>query len=1711
MQSDSHPMHFGPPGLDQSHFMSPLGAQQQEQYYTQQQAHFPPRDQLPGMVSRSGPGFLNHEPYMLQPPNQHPPPPGMLPPHQLYGNMPPPAAPLPSPPPQFMGQRPMYSEMMRNNLPPRQPQPPFPWARPAPVPVAAAPVPQKRITIGETKKGKQNKKNSRDDSSPPISYEQPSNMYNNGVINYFGATMPAPKTNSGATLGGSSPESIFIIELEKAKEAMAAMFPRLSERIQSTVLCLVVNDILGPRGISAIQSTRLVQALQTISSQPDSSPSLCYEKLINLKEAYLDGNPFQKFETLVVSFLGGKKYREYPWLAKKSEREIALVAQELALMLPAALKPSPLEPMLEKWQRRPDGGWIEIDAAAINAAQSKIKRAKLVDTPSVVDNFATTTAARELATATLQKFDIACALLSDGYTTTTYIGGEGGEHGRHGGLSELYLYGQADFGVQTIINAASDRSSGTSTRSAMHPIDLLNAMLATGTTSTSKNKINGDAAAAAAPSNALEFRHLTLERSFSYSTDDAHRESQATGDFDSDARSMWILGGFAAPQLPSTFTTIDSARLFWSDRGNSVIKLEPGQQHSLTIALCRLNSAERNTNAENGILHQALVVFIAVGKKTEAYSELARIQGASFVDVYSNYGSSIRNTNGSCNKRDQKAAKKLCRSNSDLGVEEVAVEVNDAGDNGNGSDFTFKVEGKGTKPVATLGSPQSPTEQPLYRIFACARRVSVALLDATQLTATTQLRVDAKPFIPPQWKHAFDTQPGMCYATFPASTMQFLLVDSDNNNNNNRALGSAASKKSWATRTHMKRITKQTLQQYESQNILDRVGVVEGEIDTELHAKEFKFKLQHPVLRKYQRLLHLEELAKEQDICRHDVYNARLHLAVFAHSNRRKFSEVGLTYQSGGGGDGNGPAKISKGMYRGPSINYVFPEPLFKKSEISGDYRLGSDDNVYVLGMLRHPGLSEGRPSLVIGDAVHLRPVFNPNNVEIVCLVACIDGDIVYLVMPEKFWIFSSLKYSIQEWAGKLPAGGGSGNSTKTAKNLENVPSEAFNGRVHVRFSFDRRPFMHMQNALRAADRKSSNMCLVPALGSELLHTKDNAKEKMRDMQRYLQPSLAQVEEIDSKLELLCGRSGAPLNTEQRHAVAALIAGAGRASPYALHGPPGTGKTVTMVSAALQLLSIYPEARLLLCAPQNYSADLLCAALAMAGLSKTRLLRLNDPRRPPYSAKEDTMDFTFFNDESGLFELPQSLEQLQSYSVIVCTCTATSMLYPYYHPLDGGGGGCDGRSRSQAGFTHVLIDESGQALLPEALIPLSLLTPPSTSSYDKNPGWGALLCGDPQQLGPTVHSLAASASGLSSSLLELLISSHWQSSDTLLQSGLVPSTSMLLANYRSHESLLNLPSKLFYRGQLVAAADPDSVLPPQWKETRNTCANPEEEDEVDGELGEGKHVEDDIIDEENDKVNTTSASLMFYGVCGQQMRESDIPSYHNPLEAAAIADLVQGLLNSKHAGVKYTDIGIMATYRRQVQSIRLLLRQRGLGQVRVGTVDDYQGQEERIVFISLVNSSGQQSSFSSFENDAQYLGLWNNPKRFNVAITRAKALLVVVGHPAALIVDPSWKELLRHCARIGAFRGAGADALAERLGVDLTRSGGDFIDSLENTTYQVNGENTDSTSATELTRAIDQMASLALLGIGDAAQMFPETLEEVYASYADEMEWRIML
>uniref|UniRef100_A0A7S0NG26 DNA2/NAM7 helicase-like C-terminal domain-containing protein n=1 Tax=Phaeocystis antarctica TaxID=33657 RepID=A0A7S0NG26_9EUKA len=156
--------------------------------------------------------------------------------------------------------------------------------------------------------------------------------------------------------------------------------------------------------------------------------------------------------------------------------------------------------------------------------------------------------------------------------------------------------------------------------------------------------------------------------------------------------------------------------------------------------------------------------------------------------------------------------------------------------------------------------------------------------------------------------------------------------------------------------------------------------------------------------------------------------------------------------------------------------------------------------------------------------------------------------------------------------------------------------------------------------------------------------------------------------------------------------------------------------------------------------------------------------------------------------------------------------------------------------------------------------------------------------------------------------------------------------------------------------------------------------------------------------------------------------------------------------------------------------MREMLRERGLAAVNVGTVDDYQGQEKRVLFISTVLTHNIKQHHLVF-----------NPKRFNVAVTRAKALLVVVGNPLAMLDDPSWRALLTHAVELSAYRGCPHPLMMEGAEEDLD----DTV-----------------TRMTEIT----QLASRAL-GAGNLSAMYPSlsgNQDSQYSEY-DDLPWRVML
>ena len=433
------------------------------------------------------------------------------------------------------------------------------------------------------------------------------------------------------------------------------------------------------------------------------------------------------------------------------------------------------------------------------------------------------------------------------------------------------------------------------------------------------------------------------------------------------------------------------------------------------------------------------------------------------------------------------------------------------------------------------------------------------------------------------------------------------------------------------------------------------------------------------------------------------------------------------------------------------------------------------------------------------------------------------------------------------------------------------------------------------------------------------------------------------------------------LNREQALAVSSFILGGGRIPPFAMMGPPGTGKTLTLTCCVIEIVKRHPQATILCCAPQNFSADVICSELLRMGLSKLKILRLNDPRRPIYEAKSDVLDCCMIDESCGIFQVP-SKEAMGHFQIIISSCVASEFV-------------------AEKSVTHVLIDEAAQAFLPEALIPLRALR---QSDDPSNEAWGAFLCGDPKQLGPIVRSKFGSRQ-LGVSLLELLGGDD--------PHGLYNSI-MLTRNYRSSDDLLKIPSKLFYQNKLFYTGDSNSTLPPEF----------------------------DWAGEDN--IAPLLLPLVFYGVNGEHQSQGESSSFINKLEAVKLVHLIRSIINSDDS-ITEDDIGVIALYRRQVHVVRALLREQRLHRISVGTVDDFQGQERKCVFISTVVSDLNDLPPNSYAR-----AFFQNINRFNVAITRSKALLVVVGHPLVISSDPTWKIFLREALLRGSTFGAGSSVLS---------------------------------------------------------------------------------
>lgn len=460
------------------------------------------------------------------------------------------------------------------------------------------------------------------------------------------------------------------------------------------------------------------------------------------------------------------------------------------------------------------------------------------------------------------------------------------------------------------------------------------------------------------------------------------------------------------------------------------------------------------------------------------------------------------------------------------------------------------------------------------------------------------------------------------------------------------------------------------------------------------------------------------------------------------------------------------------------------------------------------------------------------------------------------------------------------------------------------------------------------------------------------------------------------------------LNEEQMCSIE-MILGCKGGPPYVIFGPPGTGKTMTMVEAILQLYSTQKSSRILVCAPSNSAADFILERLLneeSVEIKDTEIFRLNAATRPYDDVNPDFLRFCFFDEL--VFKCPP-LSVLTSYRIIISTYMSSSLLYA--------------ESVGKGHFSHIFLDESGQASEPESMIPVANLCRRETV---------VVLAGDPKQLGPVIYSKEAENFGLGKSYLERLFEHEFY---TNANENYV---TKLVRNYRCHPEILYLPSLLFYNGELIPCKDDIGSLLNSVKFLPNK-----------------------------------DYPVFFFGIQGCDEREGSNPSWFNRIEASKVVEIVSSLTAS--GVLNKEDIGVITPYRQQVLKLKKAFENLDIPDVKVGTVEQFQGQERKVIIISTVRSTIKHNEFDR----THCLGFLSNPRRFNVSVTRAIALLVIVGNPhivakvpiftcgyhlmsitksfKSLIInewqDPYWSKLIWRCTDHNSYQGC---ALPERQEYD---------------------------------------------------------------------------
>ena len=428
------------------------------------------------------------------------------------------------------------------------------------------------------------------------------------------------------------------------------------------------------------------------------------------------------------------------------------------------------------------------------------------------------------------------------------------------------------------------------------------------------------------------------------------------------------------------------------------------------------------------------------------------------------------------------------------------------------------------------------------------------------------------------------------------------------------------------------------------------------------------------------------------------------------------------------------------------------------------------------------------------------------------------------------------------------------------------------------------------------------------------------------------------------------------LNVSQERAVNEVL----RAKDVAVvHGPPGTGKTTTLVEAIYETLR--RENQVLVCAQSNMAVDWISEKLVDRGINVLRIgnpTKVNDkmlsftyerrfeshPDYPQLWAIRKTIRQLRANRKRGDHSFHQKMERLKEREIEL-ELRIRNQLFGEARVIASTLVGSANRLLDGMKFGTLFIDEAAQALEAACWIPIRRAT-------------RVILAGDHCQLPPTIKSIAAMKGGLDKTLMQRIVERKPEA------------VTLLKMQYRMNEDIMRFSSDWFYNGQVEAAPmvkyrgilDLDKAI--EWKDTS----------------GDASHEE--FVGDNFGRINKEEAQLTLL----------TLAEYFVRIGRQRIID-------------ERIDVGIISPYRAQVQYLRHLIKKTDFYKpfrkiIAVNTVDGFQGQERDIIVISMVRS-----------NEEGQIGFLRDLRRMNVAITRARMKLIILGDSATLIRHPFYRRL----------------------------------------------------------------------------------------------------